>query len=63
MRKFLIIISVIIYGQTFAEETTWVKVHDATDMTWYGHYKQWGEVPDGSENYLKVMLHYTIGCA
>ena len=31
-----------------AEDTTWVKVHDATDMTWYGHYKQWGEFPDGS---------------
>ena len=63
MRKFFIIISMIIYGQTFAEDTTWVKVHDATDMTWYGHYKQWGEFPDGSENYRKVMLHYTMGCA
>ena len=30
-------------------DTTYVQVHDNTDMTWYGHYKDWGEFPSGDE--------------
>jgi len=43
-------------------DTTFVQVHDNTDMTWYGHYKDWGEFPNG-ESYRKVLMHFTMGCA
>ena len=43
-------------------DTTVVQVHNNTDMTWYGHYRQWGVFP--SENsYRKVLMHFTMGCA
>ena len=44
-------------------DTTYVQVHDNTDMTWYGHYKDWGEFPSGDESYRKVLMHFTMGCA
>lgn len=43
-------------------DTTFVQVHNSTDMTWYGHYKDWGEFPNG-ESYRKVLMHFTMGCA
>lgn len=46
-----------------AEDTTWVQVHNQVDMTWYGHYRQWGEFPAEGNSYRKVLLHYTMGCA
>ena len=43
-------------------DTTIVQVHNNSDMTSYGHYKEWGEFP--SENsYRKVLMHFTMGCA
>ena len=26
----------------FATDTTTVRIHDHTDMTWYGNYDEWG---------------------
>jgi len=47
----------------FAGDTTIVRIHDHTDMTWNGNYDTWGELPDASKDYRKVYLHYTMGCA
>ncbi|MBA3901295.1 MAG: hypothetical protein H0X62_13995, partial [Bacteroidetes bacterium] len=44
-------------------DTSKVKVHDKVDMTWYGNYDQWGEFPDGTKTYHKILMHYTMGCA
>ncbi len=47
----------------FAGDTTTVRIHDQTDMTWYGNYDEWGVLPDATKEYRKVYLHYTMGCA
>ena len=47
----------------FATDTTTVRIHDHTDMTWYGNYDEWGVLPNTDNNYRKVYLHYTMGCA
>ena len=47
----------------FAGDTTTVRIHDHTDMTWYGNYDEWGVLPDATKDYRKVYLHYTMGCA
>ena len=46
----------------FAGDTTTVRIHDNTDMTWYGNYDEWGELPDATKDYRKVYLNYTMGC-
>ena len=62
-RILLILVCILNYNSMFAGDTTTIRVHDATDMTWYGNYDEWGEFPDGSESYRKIYLHYTMGCA
>ena len=47
----------------FSTDTTTVRIHDHTDMTWYGNYDEWGVLPATDNNYRKVNLHYTMGCA
>ena len=47
----------------FAGDTTTIRIHDQTDMTWYGNYDEWGVLPDASNKYRKIYLHYTMGCA
>ena len=47
----------------FAGDTTTIRIHDHTDMTWYGNYDEWGELPDATKDYRKVYLNYTMGCA
>jgi hypothetical protein len=44
-------------------DTTWVRAHDAVDMTWYGAYDAWAVFPDGSTPYARIELHMTLGCA
>lgn len=63
MRLFCILLLSAISLTSFAEDTTMIRVHDQVDMTWNGHYKNWGVFPDGNDTYRKVMLHYTMGCA
>ena len=48
--------------QILAQDTTKIRVHDHTDMTWYGNYDEWGVFPDGSQTFRKILLHYTMGC-
>ena len=63
MRLFCILLLSAISLTSFSEDTTMIRVHDQVDMTWNGHYKNWGVFPDGNDTYRKVMLHYTMGCA
>ena len=60
---FLTLFSALFCVTLFAGDTTIVRIHDHTDMTWYGNYDQWGELPNGTKDYRKVYLHYTMGCA
>lgn len=64
MKKILFITASFIFlNSVFAIDTTTVRIHDQTDMTWYGNYDEWGLLPDGTNNYQKIYLHYTMGCA
>ena len=60
---YILFLSVTISSTIFAGDTTTVRIHDHTDMTWYGNYDEWGELPDATNDYRKVYLHYTMGCA
>lgn len=44
-------------------DTTWVRAHDAVDLTWYGAYDAWADFPVGSTSYARIELHMTLGCA
>ena len=50
-------------NNAFSGDTTTVRIHDHTDMTWYGNYDEWGVLPDNTYEYRKIYLHYTMGCA
>ena len=67
MKKYMqiirLLICICVYANIYAGDTTKIRVHDATDMTWYGNYDEWGIFPDGSQSYRKIYLHYTMGCA
>ena len=64
MKKiYLLFLSLTIANTIFAADTTTVRIHDHTDMTGYGNYDEWGELPDATNDYRKVYLHYTMGCA
>ena len=64
MKKYyLALLSISLTFIAFSQDTTIVRIHDNTDMTWYGNYDEWGVLPDGSSEYRKINLHYTMGCA
>ncbi|MDA1009343.1 MAG: peptide-N-glycosidase F-related protein [Bacteroidetes bacterium] len=64
MKKIYFILLLFIFTtNAFSSDTTTVRIHDHTDMTWYGNYDAWGLLPDSSLNYRKIYLHYTMGCA
>ncbi len=64
MKKQLLTLFTLIFSLSlFAGDTTTVRIHDHTDMTWYGNYDEWGVLPDATKDYRKVYLHYTMGCA
>ena len=64
MKKLLLLSLLFAFANTiFAGDTTTVRIHDHTDMTWYGNYDEWGELPSDSLTYQKIYLHYTMGCA
>jgi hypothetical protein len=44
-------------------DTTWVRAHDKTDMTWYQEYSAWGVFPASGPTYHRINLHLTLGCA
>ncbi len=43
-------------------DTTWIRVHNATELTWWGAYNDWGDFPDGTTEYRKILMNYTMGC-
>ena len=64
MKKLNLILLIVVFTNTaFAGDTTTVRIHDQTDMTWYGNYDEWGVLPSESSEYRKIYLHYTMGCA
>lgn len=64
MKKIYLLLLVIAHVTSmYATDTTTIRIHDHTDMTWYGNYDEWGLLPDGTDNYQKIYLHYTMGCA
>jgi hypothetical protein len=64
MKKIYWILFLLLFtNNVFSSDTTKVRIHDQTDMTWYGNYDEWGVLPDASEDYRKIYLHYTMGCA
>ena len=46
-----------------AEDTLRVRVHNATDMTWYGAYSDTSIFPSDTFSFRKILMHYTMGCA
>ena len=45
IRLFFILCLSVSFAFADSGDTTTVQVHDNVDMTWYGHYKKWGEFP------------------
>jgi len=61
--KYIYILLFFVFTITVHADTTTIRIHDHTDMTWYGNYDEWGVLPDSSKTYQKIYLHYTMGCA
>ncbi|MEE2931092.1 MAG: peptide-N-glycosidase F-related protein [Bacteroidota bacterium] len=61
--KYISILLFFAFTITVNADTTTIRIHDHTDMTWYGNYDEWGVLPDSSKTYRKIYLHYTMGCA
>ncbi len=61
--NYLIVLLFIFTTNVVASDTTIVRIHDHTDMTWNGNYDEWGVLPDSTNDYRKIYLHYTMGCA
>ena len=40
--KLINLLTLIFSFSVFAGDTTIVRIHDQTDMTWYGNYDEWG---------------------
>ena len=38
----LLLLCFAISYSVFAGDTTTIRIHDQTDMTWYGNYDEWG---------------------
>lgn len=51
------------YAESAPGDTTSIMVHDHVDITWYGNYDRQAIFPDGSMNYRKILMTYTLGCA
>lgn len=48
---------------TAQEDTTFVQAHNYVDLDWYGNYDAWGDFPDGSNTYRKILMHYDMRCS
>lgn len=44
-------------------DTTWVNIHNKTQMVWHERYKESGLMPDDSKSYHKIIMYYRMGCA
>lgn len=55
--------SLVLFGQENNQDTIKIRVHNSTNMTWYGNYDSWALFPDTSISFRKIMMKYTMGCA
>ena len=60
---YLLILFFSVTYKSFSTDTTKVRIHDHTNMTWNGNYDEWGLLPDETTEYRKILMHYTMGCA
>ncbi|MEC8835584.1 MAG: T9SS type A sorting domain-containing protein [Bacteroidota bacterium] len=60
-----LLFSLFAYDQVNASsgDTTAVRVHTDTDLTWFGAYTEWGVFPDQSTPWKAITLDFTVGCA
>ncbi|MDZ7848778.1 MAG: hypothetical protein U5L96_19740 [Owenweeksia sp.] len=65
MNKIATVLTLLIASVTTAApgDTTWVTLHNNTQMVWYERYGAKALMPDGSKEYHKVLMYYTMGCA
>jgi hypothetical protein len=61
----LSVILVLLSGSIFAAtgDTTKVRIHNHTDMTWFGNYDATGVLPPATKTYSKITMHYKMQCA
>ena len=66
LKTFLVTIIVsLIYSTTLTAgpgDTTSIRVHDQTHMSWWGAYNEWGVFPAPGTTYRRVNLDFTLGC-
>ena len=59
IKRILLALTVLIATNTFAQDTTWIQTLDFNDIT---KRRDWYQFPDGSEEYRKVLMYYTLKC-
>lgn len=65
MKNFLLaLVSLFIFSvaQAGTGDTTWVRVHNGTELTWWGGYDDYGNFPDNGTEYRRILMNYTMGC-
>lgn len=64
MKQFLLSCSLaVLAGTALAapNDTTVVRTHNATQLSWYGDYDEAGAFPDGSISYRKIVMEFNVG--
>lgn len=51
------------YASAGIGDTTKVRIHNHTDMTWFGNYDATGVMPAATNTYSKILMHYKMQCA
>lgn len=63
--SFLLLLLVTVTGYLYAGvgDTTKLRIHNHTDMTWFGNYDATGVMPPATNTYSKILMHYKMQCA
>jgi hypothetical protein len=59
MHRIILALTVLLATNTFAQDTTWIQTLNFSDIT---KRRDWYQFPDGSEEYRKVLMYYTLKC-
>ncbi|MBI1288086.1 MAG: T9SS type A sorting domain-containing protein [Flavobacteriales bacterium] len=59
MRRILLALAVLFSANAFAQDTTWIQTLNFSDIT---KRRDWYQFPDGSDEYRKVLMYYTLKC-
>ncbi|MBI9068279.1 MAG: T9SS type A sorting domain-containing protein [Salinivirgaceae bacterium] len=64
MKKLLFWIAIIFMGNNIwaQGDTLVINAHNETHLNWYGRWDNWVDLPDGSNDYHKILLDITLGC-